>query len=103
MEFNFGHTNTTKVEVTNRQQHVEYKIVSGLLTDERDVRAAVGNALRGTYSHSFTGWHSDRKPAIKRIEDDISELKEQLKKLEFALKVTKKSKWINVTPANKED
>ena len=28
MEFTFGHTNPTTVEVTNRQQHVEYKILN---------------------------------------------------------------------------
>ncbi len=93
MEFTFGHANPTTVEVTNRQQHVEYKIVQGLKVDERDVRAAVGNSRRGTYSHSFSGWYSDRKPAIKRIEDDIAELKLQLGELEFALKVTKKKEW----------
>ncbi len=93
MEFTFGHTNPTTVEVTNRQQHVEYKIIQGLRVDERDVRAAVGNAWRGTYSHSFSGWYSDRKPAIKRIEDDIAELRLQLDELEFALKVTKKKDW----------
>ncbi len=93
MKFTFGHTNPTTVEVTNRQQYVEYKIVQGLKVDERDVRAAVGNSWRGTYSHSFSGWYSDRKPAIKRIEDDIAELKLQLSELEFALKVTKKKEW----------
>ena len=93
MKFTFGHTNPTTVEVTNRQQHVEYKIIQGLRVDERDVRAAVGNAWRGTYSHSFSGWYSDRKPAIKRIEDDIANLQLQLDELEFALKVTKKKDW----------
>ena len=94
MKFTFGYTNQTVVEVTNRQQHVEYKIIQGLRVDERDVRAAVGNAWRGTYSHSFSGWYSDRKPAIERIERDIAYLKEQLEELEFALKVTKKKKWV---------
>jgi hypothetical protein len=93
MEFSFGFTNPTVVEVTNRQQHVEYRIISGLRVEERDVRAAVGNALRGTYSHSFSGWYSDRKPAIERMERDIEELKQKLKELEFAVKVTKKKSW----------
>lgn len=96
MKFTFGHTNPTTIEVTNRQQHVEYKIIQGLRVGERDVRAAVGNAWRGTYSHSFSGWYSDRKPAIKRIEDDIAELKLQLEELEFALKVTKKKDWKSI-------
>jgi hypothetical protein len=93
MEFSFGFTNPTVVEVTNRHRHVEYRIINGLIVDERDVRAAVGNALRGTYSHSFSGWHRDRKPAIERMERDIEDLKQQLKELEFAVKVTKKKSW----------
>ena len=96
MEFTFGYTSPTTVEVTNRQQHVEYKILTSF-ADERDVRAAVGNAQRGTYSHYFSGWHHERKPAIERIEDDIKELKSQLKELEFALKVTKKKTWKQIT------
>lgn len=93
MEFTFGFTNPTTVEVINRQQHVEYKVKSGFIGDERDVRAAVGNALRGTYAHSYSGWYNERKPAIERIEGDIAELKQQLAELEFALKVTKKKNW----------
>ena len=93
MEFTFGYTNPTTVEVTNRQQHVEYKILTGF-ADERDVRTAIGNAQRGTYSHYFSGWYGDRSPAIKRIEEEIRELKERLSELEFALKVTKKKKWV---------
>lgn len=95
MNFTFGYTNPTTVEVTNRQQHVEYKILNSF-ADERDVRAAVGNAQRGTYSHYFSGWHHERKEAIERIEGDIKELKQNLLELEFALKVTKKKKWILV-------
>tara|TARA_R110000782_G_scaffold171288_2_gene263002 strand:- start:317 stop:457 length:141 start_codon:yes stop_codon:yes gene_type:complete len=45
MKFTFGHTNPTTVEVTNRQQHVEYKIIDGY-GGELDVRAAVGNEGR---------------------------------------------------------
>jgi hypothetical protein len=93
MEFTFGFTNPTVVEVTNRQQHVEYKIKSGHSADEQEVRAAVGNALRGTYAHSYSGWYYERKPAIERMERDIDYLKQQLKELEFALKVTKKRNW----------
>jgi len=93
MEFTFGYTNPTTVEVINRQQHVEYKILNAF-ADERDVRAAVGNAGRGTYAHYFSGWHHERKGAIDRIEDDIKEAKQNLKELEFALKVTKKKKWV---------
>jgi hypothetical protein len=93
MRFTFGYTAPTTVEVTNRQQHVEYKILTGF-ADERDVRAAVGNAHRGTYSHYFSGWYNERSPAIERIEEDIRSLKKELLELEFALKVTKKKKWV---------
>lgn len=96
MEFTFGYTNPTTVEVINRQQHVEYKILNNF-GDERDVRVAVGNAQRGTYSHFFSGLYNERKPAIERIEGDIAELKLQLKELEFALKVTKKKTWKKIT------
>ena len=93
MKFTFGFTNPTTVEITNRQQHVEYKLEDGYAADEREIRAAVGNVLRGTYAHSYSGWYSERKPAIERIEGDISKLKQQLVELEFALKVIKKKKW----------
>lgn len=93
MEFTFGYTNPTRVEVTNRQQHVDYKIIEGF-GSETDVRAAVGNAWRRTYQHHFSGWYSDRKPAIERMEQKIEELKQELKEIEFALKVTKKKKWV---------
>ena len=93
MEFTFGYTNPTRVEVTNRQQHVEYKIIEGF-GSEIDVRAAVGNIWRGTYQHHFSGWHSERKPAIERMEQKIEELKQELKEIEFALRVTKKKTWL---------
>ncbi len=92
MEFTFGFTYPTTVEVTNKQQHVEYKVKGGFVGGERDVRAAVGNALRGTYAHSYSGWYNERKPAIERIEGTIADLKKQLAELEFALKVTNKRK-----------
>lgn len=93
MKFTFGFTNPTTVDVTNRQQHVEYKLEDGYAADEREIRAAVGNALCGTYAHRYSGRYSERKPAIERIEGDISELKRQLVELEFALKVIKKKNW----------
>ena len=96
MEYSFGHFDATVVEITNRQQHVEYKITSGMRTDERDVRSCVGNFNSGTYSHYFTGWYGDRAPAIERLEGEIKKTKELLKQLEFSLKVTKKKKWIQV-------
>ena len=96
MEYHFGHFETTVVEITNRQQHVEYKIISGMRTDERDVRSCVGNFNGGTYSHCFSGWHSERAPAIERLENEIKKTKELLKQLEFSLKVTRKKKWIQV-------
>ncbi len=95
MEFTFGYTNPTTVEVTNRQQHVEYKILNSF-GDERDVRAAVGNAGRCQYSHYFSGWYHERKEAIERIEDDIKTLEKDLEQLRFALKVTKKKTWVEV-------
>ena len=92
MIYTFGFTNPTTVKITNRQQHVEYEILTGF-GDERDVRAAIGNILKGTYSHNFSGWYHERKPAIERIESDIKQLKQELEELEFALKVTKKKTW----------
>ena len=96
MKFTFGYTVPTIVEVTNRQQHVEYRILTSF-ADERDVRSAVGNAQRGTYSYYFSGWHNERGPAIERIKEDIKDLKEKLLELEFALKVTKKKKWVLIS------
>ncbi len=92
MIFTFGHTNPTTVDVINRQQHVEYKILSAYGSEE-DVRAAVGNEGRGTYSHYFDGYHFNRKPALERMEEDIKQLEEDLSRLKFAVKVTKKKTW----------
>ncbi|QDP67512.1 MAG: hypothetical protein Unbinned5350contig1004_19 [Prokaryotic dsDNA virus sp.] len=95
MEFTFGYANPTTVEVTNRQQHVEYKILTSF-ADERDVRSAVGNAGRNQYAHYFDGFHFHRKPAIERMESDIEYLEKELAQLKFALKVTKKKIWVEV-------
>ncbi|MFT6124298.1 MAG: hypothetical protein ACJAV0_000432 [Shewanella sp.] len=93
MKFTFGYTNPTTVEVTNRQQNVEYKIIDGY-GGELDIRAAVGNEGRGTYSHYFDGYHFHRKPAIERMEDDAKRMEEDLERIRFAIKVTKKKTWI---------
>jgi len=95
MRYTFGYTDPTTIEVTNRQQCVEYKVIYGF-TDERDARAAAGNYGKSTYAYCFTGWCGDRKQAIKRLESDIKEAREHLEKLEFSLKVTKKKNWVRV-------
>ena len=96
MEFIFGYTNPTVVEVTNKKDRVEYSFKSGITTDERAVRAAVGNVWKGTYSYHFEGFYSDRNLVIERIQQDIKETKDKLEELEFALKVTKKRRWVRV-------
>ena len=95
MEFIFGYTNPTTVEVINKQSHVEYKVLASY-ADEKDVRAAVGNCNRDTYAHHFDGYYFNRKPAIERMESDIEYLEKELEQLKFALKVTKKKKWVEV-------
>jgi len=92
MKFTMGFNNVATVEVTNRQQSVEYKIISGC-ADEKEVRSSVGNALRGTYDHYYSGFYSQRKKAVARIESDIEQLESDLETLRFALKVTKKKNW----------
>ena len=94
MEFTFGHGRTT-VKVTNRQQFVEYEILTGY-GSEVDVRAEVGNCERGLYAHYFDGYHFHRKEAIKRMERDLEGAKEIVKRLEFSIKVTKKKTWVKV-------
>ena len=96
MTFNFGYINQTTVEVTNRQQCVEYKVIKGFDSDERSVRAAIGDTGKDIWSDSYSGFYSERGLAIERLKSDILELKKQLNELEFALKVTKKEKWIKV-------
>ena len=83
------------VEVTNRQQHVEYKIISGYASEE-DARKAAGNHGSGAYDCYYDGWYPRRKPAIERMENKIKELEKELEELKFSLKVTKKKKWIEV-------
>jgi len=96
MKITFGHFNLATVEVINRQQKVEYKVISGKAS-EQEIRAALGNVGRGTYDYCFNGFHYDRKPAIQRLEDGIKELEKQLEEMKFALKVTKKKNWSRVT------
>jgi hypothetical protein len=95
MKLTFGHFRSTTVEVINRQQKVEYKVLSGS-ANKKEVRAALGNVYRDTYSYCFTGYYSDRKPAIKRLEGEIKNLEEKVKEMKFALKVTKKKHWSEV-------
>ncbi len=95
MKITFGHFSPVTVEVINRQQKVEYKVLNGAAS-EKEVRAALGNVGRDTYDYCFTGHYSDRKPAIKRLEKDIEELGKQLEYMKFALKVTKKKQWSKV-------
>ncbi len=83
------------VEITNRQQHVEYKVIEGWVSEE-DARQAAGNYACGTYDCFYDGSHPHRKPAVERMESKIKELKKELEELEFSLKVTKKKKWIEV-------
>jgi len=95
MIITFNSFSPVTVEVINRQQKVEYNVISGI-ADEKDVRAFLGNVGRDTYDYCFTGHYSDRKPAIKRLEEDIEELEKQLEYMKFALKVTKKKQWSKV-------
>jgi len=102
MKITFGCFSPTTVEVINRQQKVEYEILSGSAT-EQEVRAALGNVYRDTYStFCFTGYYSDRKPAIQRLEEDIKSLEEKIEEMKFALKVTKKKHWSKVINKDKE-
>tara|TARA_R100000544_G_scaffold18817_1_gene8993 strand:+ start:253 stop:561 length:309 start_codon:yes stop_codon:yes gene_type:complete len=83
---------TVTVEVINRQQKVEYKIISGIAS-EKEVRAALGDVGRSGCEPFFTGFYSDRKPVIKRLEKKIQELEKQVDDMKFSLKVTKKKHW----------
>ena len=85
----------TEVEIKNKQSHVEYQIVSGYAS-EKDIRGLVGNCQRNEYSYFFTGYYSDRPQAIERMEGMIKEKQAELDSLRFALKVTKKRKWIEI-------
>ncbi|AUR82879.1 coil containing protein [Vibrio phage 1.029.O._10N.261.55.A7] len=81
-----------EVEVTNRQQHVEFKIISGYAS-ESDIRASVGNYGRNQYEPHYSGYYASRKISINRLESEIERTKEYLAGLEFSLKVTKKRNW----------
>ncbi len=85
----------TTIEVNNRQQNVEYKIIQGF-ADEKEVRSAVGNMSRDTYDHFFSGYYQDRKQAISRMEDSIKEHEAEIEKLRFAINATKKKEWIKL-------
>ena len=97
MQFTFGITNpTTTVEIYNRHDCVEYKVLEGYRPSEKDVRSAIGNTLRGTYCHRYSGYYSERAEAVERIKGDIESLERNLEELRFALKVTKKKVWKEV-------
>ena len=85
----------SEVEVTNRQNCVEYKTLSGYCSEE-EVRSTVGNFGSGTYSFYYDGYYFNRKQAIQRLECDIEYAEKHLSELKFALKVTKKKSWIEV-------
>ncbi|MFW0776144.1 MAG: hypothetical protein ACN2B6_00290 [Rickettsiales bacterium] len=86
-----------KVEVTNRQSRVEFKIIDGFAT-EQDVRSGVGNIFRDTYSYSSNGlgFSDDKKLTLARINNDIEKLESQLEKLKFAAKVVRKKNWVEL-------
>lgn len=81
-----------EVEVYNRQNKVEYKILSDYAS-ERDIRSSLGNYGSGTYDPWYSGYYMDRKVATDRLQEEISHAEEYLEKLKFALKVTKKKVW----------
>jgi len=96
MKYTFGAFRSTTVELINRQQRVEYEVLNGNAS-EREIRAALGNVGRSQYQCFYTGFYSERKPAIKRLEKAIQELEKQVDDMKFALKVTKKKRWAKVT------
>lgn len=83
------------VEVTNKIDRVEVKIINGNAT-EKEVRRSVGNYGKRMWDFDFSGHYSDRKEAAKRLEYAIEDKKLELEALEFALKVTKKKNWVMV-------
>lgn len=84
-----------KVEVTNRQQRVEFKVLSGFASEE-EVRRSVGNSLCDTYDYRYTGFYMDRNKAIERMESKLKYLEKEIETLKFAIKVTKKKNWVKV-------
>lgn len=93
--YNTGMWSVSKVEVTNRQNCVEYKILKGYC-DESDIRSHVGNDWKSLYAYDYDGYYHNRKECIERLQSDIDNTKQQLEDLEFALKVTKKKNWVKV-------
>ena len=96
MKITIGYFGTiTTAEVNNRQQNVEYTITDGF-ADEKEVRAAVGNMSRDTYDYFYSGYHSDRKHAIGRMESAIRDHEAEIEKLKFAINATKKKDWVKL-------
>lgn len=92
MKFSIGMHDPSRVEITNKQGFVEVDVLWGS-TNEQEVRRSIGNCGRGCYDEPFSGHYSDRKKAIARMEDKIKMLKDEMEKLEFAVRVTKKKDW----------
>ena len=95
MKFNIGGSSPATIEVTNRQGAVEWKMLKGWAT-EKEVRSLVGNCDREMYQYHYDGYYSNRKNALSRMESNLIELKKQVEQIEFAIKVTKKKKWVKV-------
>jgi len=81
-----------KVKVTNKQNCVQYEIIQGFCS-EKEIRAKVGNTWIGEYGFHYSGYYSDRKEAIKRMEEELEYAKRKVNELEFAIRVTKKKVW----------
>ena len=84
---------TGSIEVTNKQGYVEYEVLSGYCSD-KEAKAAAGNQYSSTYSYRWDGYKCGKKEAVARLEYEIDEAQRKLDGLKFALKVTRKNKWI---------
>lgn len=81
-----------KVIVYSVAGAIEYDVINGYAS-ESDVRAAVGNFNRDTYSYSYSGHYHSRKQAVDRLREEIKETEQLLEKLKFCLNATKKKEW----------
>lgn len=70
MQLAVGVYHPDTVEITNKQNCVEYKPIKGFVTEE-EARRAAGNLWKDTYAYSYDGYYFNRKQALQRLEKEL--------------------------------
>lgn len=95
LEVVVGMFNPSTVRITNKQNCVEYQVISGFAS-EREARRAAGNFHKSLYQYDFDGYYMNRKEALTRLEQELEATLRKAEELKCAINVTKKKVWKEV-------